>query len=219
MNLRYIDWIWHIRGSLPLPPGQSAREAFERLDPLFRRGGTSREWMGDRLTFSKKDQAAQDEMSIFDSGVLQIERGSGVPVLHYHLISRALLACFLAPLLFLAFAGIIVVKGQYEKPSPEAAAKAEAEKKKAEQKLSQVPMNPIDVFLGAPKPEKPKAGEQQGRRSREATPTAAYVFMGIFAILYIVGRILEAWLIRRRFEKRLYDVPTQAGQAPPGLAT
>lgn len=214
MNLRYIDWIWHIRGSLPLAPGQSSGEAFDRLDPLFRQSGTSREWMGDRLTFTKKDQAAQDVMSIVDSGVLHVEQGRGGAVLHYHLVCRALLACFLAPLLFLAFAGIIVVKAYYEKPTAEAAAKADAEKKKSEQKLAAVPMNPVDVFLGAPKPEKPKAGEEQGRRSRKATPTAAYVFATLFAVLYLVGRFLEPWLIRRQFEQRLFDAPTEPAPLP-----
>ena len=80
MNLRFIDWIWHIRGTLPLPAGQSTGEAFARLEGLFGQAGTSHELAGDSLTFSKKDQAAQDKMSVFDSGVLRIEVAKGTPL-------------------------------------------------------------------------------------------------------------------------------------------
>jgi hypothetical protein len=76
VNIRFTDWIWHIKGSLALPLGQSSDDAFGRLDPLFRQTGTSHERNSDTLTFRKKDQAAQDKMSIFDAGVLQIEEGS-----------------------------------------------------------------------------------------------------------------------------------------------
>jgi len=43
-------------------------DAFDRLDPLFRQTGTSHERTDDTLVFRKKDQAAQDKMSIFDGG-------------------------------------------------------------------------------------------------------------------------------------------------------
>ena len=91
MNLRFIDWIWHVRGSLTLAPEQSSDDAFNRLDSLFRQTGTSHERTNDTLIFRKKDQAAQDKMSVFDGGVLQIEKGVAGSVLRYHLISRALL--------------------------------------------------------------------------------------------------------------------------------
>ncbi len=68
MNLRFIDWIWHVRGSLALAPGQSGDDAFDRLDPLFRQVGTSHERTDDTLVFRKKDQAAQDKMSVFECG-------------------------------------------------------------------------------------------------------------------------------------------------------
>jgi hypothetical protein len=50
---RLIDWIWTVRGSLPLAPGQSGDEAFARLDPLFREPGTTRRREGDAMAFQK----------------------------------------------------------------------------------------------------------------------------------------------------------------------
>ena len=201
MNSRFIDWIWHIRGSLALAPEQSSDEAFGRLDPLFRQTGTSRERTNDTLTFRKKDQAAQDKMSIFDGGVLRIEKGVDGSVLHYHLTSRALLFCFLAPLLFLSFAQLTMTINKLEKPPTEATDKS----KKAKKKDAAQPQNPIDKALGAPAPEKPKkdgAGKSE-EEDKKPTPTAAYVFAAIFAALYVVGRILEDRLTKALFKKSL----------------
>ena len=208
MNPRFIDWIWHIRGSLALAPGQSSDEAFDRLDPLFRRTGTSHERTDDTLTFRKKDQAAQDKMSIFDGGMLQIEKGVAGPVLRYHLTSRALLFCFLAPLLFLGFAQLTIAMGKFQKASTEAAGKsgkASDASKKPVKKHADVPMNPIDKALGAPIPEKPKkeGADKAGGRDKKPSPTYAYVFAAIFATLYLIGRILEDRLVRTLFKRRL----------------
>jgi len=112
-----------------------------------------------------------------------------------------LLFCFLAPLLFLSFAGltILIVKHQTATEAANKAAKP-PEKPKVE-----VPMNPVDKFLGAPAPEKPKKGEEEkgGRRGKKPTPTPAYVFAGMFAFLWLVGRVLEDRLIKRLFRKKL----------------
>jgi hypothetical protein len=198
VNLRFIDWIWHIRGSLALAPGQSGDQAFDRLDPLFRQTGTSHQRTSDTLTFRKKDQAAQDKMSVFDGGVLRIEGGATGAVLRYHLTSRALLFCFLAPLLFLGIAQFTIVVVKHQKPSTDAA--------KSEKKDAQMPpMNPIDKALGAPAPEKPKkdgADKAEGK-NKKPSPTPAYVFAAIFAFLYLAGRILEDRLIKAQFKKRL----------------
>ena len=209
MNTRYIDWIWHVRGSVPLAPGQSSVDAFDRLDPLFKQTGTSRERTGDTLVFSKKDQAAQDKMSIFDGGVLKVERGAGGFVLRYHLISRALLFCFLAPLLFLGIAQFTKAVFKHEKAASAHAGKSgkAAAAKKPVKKEAVHPLNPIDKFLGAPAPEPEKAkedaagGEEGG--GKKPSPTPAYVFAAIFATLYVVGRILEDRLIRSLFRKSL----------------
>lgn len=201
MNPRFIDWIWHVRGSLALAHKQSSDDAFNRLDPLFRQTGTSHERTNDTLTFRKKDQAAQDKMAIFDGGVLRIEKSVAGSVLHYHLTSRALLFCFLAPLLFLGFAQLTVVIGELEKTAVEVTGKS----KKPEKKHVALPQNPIDKALGAPAPEKPKkegAGKSEEDDSK-SSPTAAYVFAALFAALYVFGRILEDRLIKAVFKKRL----------------
>ena len=210
MNLRFIDWIWHVRGSLELAPGQSSDDAFNRLDPLFGQAGTSHDRTSDTLTFRKKDQAAQDKMSVFDGGILRIERGMAGAVLRYQLTSRALLFCFLAPLLFLALAQATIAVNRFYAPGTsaadkQAAAKAEEKKKAAEEKLAKMQMNPIDKALGAPAPEKPKkdgADKAEGK-NKKPSPTPAYVFAAIFAFLYLAGRILEDRLIKAQFKKRL----------------
>lgn len=194
MNARFLDWIWHIKGSVPLTPGQSGEEAFGRLDPLFRQSGTSHDRSGDTLTFRKKNQAAQDKMSVFDAGVLRIEQGVGGAVLRYHMTSRALLFCFLAPLLFLAFAGLTVTLGKFDKPAAEATAK------NPEKKDVVLTQNPIDKALGAPAPEKPK---KDAAAKKKHSPTAAYVFAALFAALYVVGRVLEDRLVKGLFKKKL----------------
>jgi len=205
---RFLDWIWHIKGSLPLAPAQSSEEAFDRLDPLFREAGTTFDRTSDTLVFHKKNQAAQDKMSIFNDGVLKVETGAAGPVLSYHMTSRALLLCFLAPLLFLGIAQLTIAIGNLEKPSAEAADKAKKDKEKEEdpaEKYAKIPMNPIDKFLGAPAPEKPKKDKdkEKDKKDKGPSPTPAYVFAGIFAALYVGGRILEDRLIKAQFRKRL----------------
>lgn len=194
MNLRFIDRIWHVRGSLALAPGQSSDDAFDRLDPFFRQTGTSHQRTGGTLTFTKKDQAAQDKMSVFDSGVLRIEKGEAASVLRYDLISRALLYCFLVPFLFLAIAQFTIVIAKYDKPPHEAPPKKHLQ------------MNPVDKFLGAPAPDPNKQDDDDSGgkgKGKKLSPTSAYVFAGIFAALYLVGRILEDRLIYYRFRKAL----------------
>jgi hypothetical protein len=192
VNLRFIDWIWHVRDSLALAPGQSSEDAFDRLDPLFRQAGTSYRRTNDTLIFRKKNQAAQDKMSIFDSGSLQIDTSVGGSVLRYHLTSRALLFCFLASPLFLGIAQVTVLISHFEKPTPD------EEKKHADR-----PMNPIDKFLGAPEPDTSKKDDADD--DKKLSPKAGYIFSGIFAVLYVVGRILEDRLIKVRFKKSLLE--------------
>lgn len=201
MNLRPIDWIWRIRGSLPVEPAQSPAEAFDRLGSLFQERGTSYRIDGDTLSFTKRDQLPQDKMSVFDGGTLRIANG----VLRYDMMSRALLACFLAPLLFFAVGHIGVALDNWRNPPELAAAKAEAAKKRSRIKAEDVPMNPIDQFLGAAKPEKKKDGEELGKRNRKPSMTTAYVFMGIFFALWVLGRILENVLVHSRFRTLLAE--------------
>jgi hypothetical protein len=205
--LHYIDWLWHVRGSVALPEGQSADEAFARLDPLFHEPGTSYERNGDTLIFHKKDPVAQDKLSVFDSGVLAIAPGETGPLLSYRLRSPTLLFCLLLPLFFLGIAKLTIEVGEHQKPPVEKAEKPD--------KAAEIPLHPIDKLLGAPEPEKKKAvgtdkaskakaaAEKAKKQKEKFSPTPAYVFAGIFAFLYIVGRILEDWLLKRLFRKRL----------------
>ena len=206
VSARLLEWIWHVRGSVALPPGQSCEDAFDRLDPLFDQTGTSHDRRGDTLTFRKKDPAAQDKMAIFDGGTLKIESDAGVPVLRYHLTSRALLFCFLAPLLFLAFAQFSIALNEYEKPTPAEAAEAKKKAEEKEKKEAERQLHPVDQFLGAPAPEKPKKDDKAKDEEDEGdhSPTPAYVFAALFAALYVVGRILEGRLIKSLFRKRLF---------------
>ncbi len=193
MNLRFIHWIWQVRGSLALAPGQSNEEAFGRLDPLFREPGTSYQRTHDTLTFRKKNQAAQDKMSVFDAGSLQVDKRADGSLLRYHLSSKALLFCFLAAPLFLGIAQLTVVISHLEKPAPH------EDKKPAER-----PMNAIDKALGAPEPDHSQKDDPDDKK---LSPKAAYIFSGIFAFLYVVGRILEDRLIKSRFKKLLLEPP------------
>jgi hypothetical protein len=129
--------------------------------------------------------------------VLRVEQG----VLHCRLAGRALLFCFLAPLLFLAFAQFTIVIRDFEKQSAEASETS----KKPEEKEVERKLHPIDIALGAPAPEKPKKdGAEDGEDGDKGpSPTPAYVFAGLFAALYAAGRVLEDRLVKSLFRKRL----------------
>jgi hypothetical protein len=201
MNLRYIDWIWHVRDSVPLPDGQSAAEALDRIEPMLDQMDTTHQRSDDTLTFHRKAPTPQDPLSVFEDGVLQVEETAQGRTLRYHLVSKALLFCFLLPLLFIGFGQLTLYVGAYQKAAAEAKEKAAGDKKKKDE-AKVLELNPIDKMLGAPAPEKPKKGEEGGRKP---SATAAYVFAGIFAFLYVVGRFLEPWLVRRRFRRRLTE--------------
>ncbi|KUR77764.1 hypothetical protein [Novosphingobium sp. FSW06-99] len=191
---RAIDWIWHVRGSLDIGPTQSAEDAFNRLSPLFRQAGTSHECSNNTLIFRKKNQAAQDRMAVFDGGILQIDTSMSGPVLHYDLNSRALLFCFLAPLLFLAIAQLTILTGKFDTTPAAQAIKQPAPKKPG------IPMNAIDKALGAPAPD---TSGKDAAQDKKPSPTPGYVFAGIFAALYVIGRWLEARLVRALFRAHL----------------
>lgn len=202
MNLRFIDWIWRIRGAVETGPTQSPAEVFRKLDSLFQEANTTTRIDGDTLHFTKARQLPQDKMSIFDNGTLRVSGG----VMRYDMMSKALLACFVAPLLFFALGRVGVAFDEWRNPPEVAAAKAEAAKKRSKIKPEDVPMSAVDEFLAAPKPEKKKeGGEDMGKRNRKPSMTTAYVFMGIFFALWVMGRILENVLIHSRFRKQLTE--------------
>ncbi|WP_242124889.1 hypothetical protein [Sphingobium sp. Sx8-8] len=205
MNARFVDWIWHIKGSVALSPDQSGDDIFGKLDPLFQQPGTTHERTNDRLVFRKKDQAAQDKMAVFDGGTLQVEKDVAGSVLRYHLTSRALLYCFLAPLLFLAMGQLTIAIAHFDKPaakSEKGTGKTSDHSKKDAKKETPLPMNPIDKALGAPAPEK-KDADKTGDEKKKSSPIAAYVFAGLFAALYLIGRFWEARQVRNLFRKSL----------------
>jgi hypothetical protein len=199
VNLSYIDWIWRVRGSLSVEPSHSAAETLGKLEDLFHEKNTTYRIDNNTLTFTKKNALPQDKMSIFDSGTLRVSEG----LLRYDMMSRALLACFLAPLFFFALGHTGVAIDKWRNPPEVVKAKAEAAKKRSLVKPEDVPMNPIDKFLGAPEPKKKKDGEEIGKRNRKPSMTTAYTYMGIFFALWIAGRILEHKLIHARFRKKL----------------
>ena len=105
--IRLIDWIWNVRGALPLGFLRSGGDAIDKLDVLLRTEGTSLSHGNGTLRFHKKMAAhPQDKMAAFNRGILEIVEQPSGPELHYDLFSKGLLFCFLAPLLFLSIAGL-----------------------------------------------------------------------------------------------------------------
>lgn len=208
LNLPLIDQIWRVRGDVPIDPAMAPDEVFARIDPLLRTARTTIAIDGDTLTYAKYNPAAQDKLATFTRGTLRIERIGAGAVLRFDLFSHALLLCFLAPLLFLGFAQAAIAINAWEGSGTEAAAKAKA-KDGDEEKPKPVPtLNPVDAFLGAPTPEDPNAKndkdkEDEGRHS----PDEGYFLAGLFAAIYLVGRWLEPWLLRRRLLAALAREP------------
>ena len=135
-------------------------------------------------------------MSVFDAGVLSIDKGAAGYFLRYKLTSRALLFCFFAPVLFLGIAQLTISLNKFDKSPPH-----------AEKKHAPPALNPIDKALGAPAPDDPnkKGAGSSGDRDKKPSPTAAYILAAMFAILYIVGRVLEDRMVRRLFRKKLRE--------------
>ena len=206
--LKRIEPIWRIRGNVPLAPGQSAPEALDRVAPLLREVNTTHWRRGDAIDYSKTVPASQDRLAVFERGTLRVQDGPAGPVLGYDLYSRALLFCFLAPFLFLAMAQLTVLANALTPPPTAAEKKAAEEKaKQKEKEMATRPMNPIDKMLGAPAPETKKEKDEKKKKEdaddKKPSPTPAYVFAGIFAALYAIGRWLEPWLLRRLFRRTL----------------
>jgi hypothetical protein len=214
LRLPLIDTIWRVRGEVPIDPSLSAEDAFARIDPLLRTPGTTIMVEDGELAYSKHNPAAQDKLATFTRGRLWIERAGAGAVLRFDLFSHALLLCFLAPPLFLGFAQAAILINSWEAADTEAAdtssAKKDEEKPKAVKKL-----HPIDEFLGAPAPEDPKKKKKEEKQDKgRHSPDEGYAMAGLFALIYLVGRWLEPFLVRRRLRAVLAGSPT----APPAKA-
>lgn len=205
LRLPFIDRIWTARGFIELDPPRAPADVFARLDPLLQAKGTGYDVDGNTLTYRKDNPAAQDKLATFTRGTLQVVQEGGQSILRYRLTSPALLMVFLAPLLFLMLGQVIILVNQLDRGSEEE--KATAEKQKQEEKDEEPPpLNFIDQALGAPAPEsleeKKKREQEEGKKEDgELSPKPAYVFAGIFAVLFLVGRFLEPWLIKRTFRR------------------
>lgn len=201
-----------MRDSIVLPEEVPPDEAFERLAPIFATAGTSCEVDGDTLVYSKENPAAQDKLATFTSGTLRLERTGGTVRLAYDVGSTALLLCFLAPLLFLAFAQFAVLANILHGPEIE---DARSEGAAADESEEPAELHWIDEMLGAPAPEakdeKDKEEEEEDDEGRHS-PTPGYVLAGIFAAVYLVGRILEPWLVKKTLRRALEGKPEKADE-------
>jgi hypothetical protein len=203
LKLPLIDNIWRVRGAVPVDPALSPEEAFARIDPLLRTPGTTLTTEGGALIYSKHNPAAQDKLATFTRGRIWIERAGAGAVLRFDLFSHALLLCFLAPLLFLGFAQMAIAINAWEASGTEASEKAAKEDEKKPPVVKE--LHPLDKFLGAPAPEDPSKKKKDEKKEEEGrhSPDEGYVLAGIFAAIYLVGRWLEPFLLRRRLRAAL----------------
>ncbi|MEM6856546.1 MAG: hypothetical protein AAF559_01630 [Pseudomonadota bacterium] len=212
----FIERIWRVNSSLALEEPLSAQEAFERLDPLLDQQGTEYTVNGEKLEYAKTNPAAQDKLATFTSGTLKVVQAGGKTRIDYEVASTALVLCFLAPLAFIAFGQFTNLINELEKPA--LLAELQEEKKKEEEGEGEdeekIELHWIDQLLGAPEPKQP-GEENEDEKSRDSeegregeneeddvgnhSPTTAYVFAGIFFTIYLVGRVLEPYLLKRTF--------------------
>ncbi|NQX94824.1 MAG: hypothetical protein HRT64_07905 [Erythrobacter sp.] len=240
-KMPFIDRIWRAASSVELGAASSAPEVFDRLDPLFNVQGTNVRLEGETLTYSKTNPGAQDKLATFTSGTLTVVREPGGTRLAYDVGSTALFLCFLAPLAFLAFGQFASYLNEIEKPAIMAEI-AEKEKEKEEEPEETIELHWIDQFLGATAPERPGEGDKEsreqvsdrnGKSSEEDeedevqgyhSPNIAYAFAGLFFVVYLVGRVLEPYLLKRTFRAALdgadepqifeWDQNKEAGENP-----
>ena len=210
LSLPLIDNIWRVRGEVPIDPGMSASEAFARIDPLLRTPGTTMSEEGGVLTYTKHNPAAQDKLATFTRGRMWIEQAGAGAVLRFDLFSHALLLCFLAPLLFLGFAQAAITINAWEASGAEASEKAE---KKDEKPKPVKKLNPVDEFLGAPAPDDPSKKKDEKKDKGRHSPDEGYALAGVFAVIYLVGRWLEPFLVRRRLRAALAALPQPSASA------
>ncbi|MEM7687724.1 MAG: hypothetical protein AAF291_01760 [Pseudomonadota bacterium] len=213
-RMPYIDRVWRVTSSIELEAPLSAQEVFARLRPLFDTQGSDYAIEGNTLTYAKTNPAAQDKLATFTSGTLNVENAqNGAPRLAYDVGSTALFLCFLAPLAFLAFGQFASFLNEIERP----AFLAEQEEREAEKEAEAeetIELHWIDEMLGAPPPKQPGKEDSEARseRGRDGekdeeegyhSPTTAYAFAGIFFAIYLVGRVLEPYLLKRTFRAAL----------------
>jgi hypothetical protein len=206
LAIPYIDRIWRAEGHISLDDVLSPQEAFDRLDPLFQTPGTQYAIEGDTLAYAKTNPAAQDKLATFTKGTLRIEPVEAGSRLFFNVTSTALLLCFLAPLLFLGYAQLAGTINEWERAKAEAAASSDDKKSEDKDKKKKIELHPIDVMLGAPAPKDPDADKDKDKKKEpkeKFKTTPAYVLAGLFFLIYLVGRFLEPWLLKRTLRQAL----------------
>lgn len=196
MKLPFFDRVWVARGALQLDEQLDAREAFDRLAPLFDPEEAALDSSGTKLSYRKTNPEAQHKLATFSSGTLEFQTRGDAAEIAYRVRSPALLLTFLAPLLFLAFGQTIVGIGLLNQ-----AMTAEAEEEEEDEEPGE--LHWLDQMLGAPAPEKSDENDDEKEDDDEHSPLEAYGLAGVFALIYLAGRILEPRLFRSALSKAL----------------
>lgn len=201
MKPPYIDRIWRVRGTLALDEPLEPDEAFGRLAHWFDREEVELDDGGTSLTFRKTNPGAQHKLATFSSGSLHIAHRDGKTEVDYDVRSPALILTFLAPLLFLALGQAIVGIGMLN----EAISAEQSDEKDEEVEKEPGELHLVDQMLGAPAPEQPDKNdkEKKDEEDEDHSPVKAYGLAGVFALIYLVGRMLEPRLFRSALRKAL----------------
>jgi len=218
MRIPVVEKIWRTSGAVTVSEPLGRDEAFGRLAPLLDDERTELALEGDTLSFVKSNPAAQDRLATFNRGELRYERGAEGTSLHFDLASPALVLTFLAPVLFFLLGQAFIGLGLLEETLG-GDRRAVAEEESEEDEKEPRELHWIDQMLGAPAPESPEEeddtgeGEDEEEEDDTYSPTASYVFAGIFAVIYLVGRVLEPFLLRRTLRRALAGEIAPAPQA------
>ncbi len=183
---RLTDWIWHIHGSVPLDPGQSptrrstARSAVPHT-------GTARERNGDTLTFTSATRRRRTGWRCSAAHAVIEAQAEGWSCAIGS--DKALLYCFLAPLLFLAFAQATVALGKLESPR--------SRPRSRRRRKTPAPLNPIDKRSARRHPSNPRRRAGDDDKDKKPSPTAAMSSPGSSPRSMRSGRVFEARRVGR----------------------
>lgn len=208
MKVPFIDRIWIARGTLELDELINAREAFGRLAPLFDPQEVELDSSGTRLSYRKANPEAQHKLATFSSGTLEFQTRDDTARIAYRVRSPALLLTFLAPLLFLALGQAIVGIGMVNQ--------AVTAEEKEDEDEEPGELHWIDQMLGAPAPEKDEDNDEEDdeEEDEDHSPLRAYGLAGVFALIYLIGRVLEPRLFRSTLSKALSGEEEDLGESP-----
>lgn len=212
MKLPFIDRIWVACGTLELDQPLNAREAFDRLAPFFDAKEVELDSSGTTLSYRKANPDAQHKLATFSSGTLEFQTRDDTARIAYRVRSPALLLTFLAPILFLALGQAIVGIGMVNQ--------AVTAEEKEDEDEEPGELHWIDQILGAPAPEKDDDNEEgdDEEEDEDHSPLRAYGLAGVFALIYLIGRVLEPRLFRSALSKALSGEEQDLGESPKSSA-